>query len=233
MTFRARATASAGTPPGSGTVMLRTGARLRARTGIEHTRRWARHEPARCAGAAAGTKAPTTSTTTCERTDVNTRKLPEESSRVIELFARIWPPVKLTFETVGRGLIRRPRGEVAGGVAAGRRSTSAPATWRWRECRRLRGQPPDGECIEAGEPAVEAGVCESARLHRDIGSARGRSCMGHRRAQHRLHGDRRDEDRNKEESAANPTPLDCLRWAQGLDALHETGPPIVQRPPIS
>src|SRR4029079_1744005 len=50
----------------------------------------------------AGTKAPTTSTTTSARTEVKTRKVPDESRRVIDPFARICPTSKLTLETTGR-----------------------------------------------------------------------------------------------------------------------------------
>jgi hypothetical protein len=50
----------------------------------------------------AGTKAPTTSTTTSAPTEVKTRNAPDVSRRVIEPFARIWPASKLTLETTGR-----------------------------------------------------------------------------------------------------------------------------------
>ena len=86
---------------GSGSVTLLPGARAgperesNSRVDVRGT-----NLPA--AAALAGTKAPTTSTTTCVGTNVNTRNVPDESTRVIEPFARIWPASKFTFETSGR-----------------------------------------------------------------------------------------------------------------------------------
>src|SRR5215203_318982 len=50
----------------------------------------------------AGTNAPTTSTITSARTEVNTRNAPDASTRVIEPFALICPTSKFTLDTTGR-----------------------------------------------------------------------------------------------------------------------------------
>ena len=88
VTFSASATESAGTPLGNGNVMLAPAPGFGP--GREsYTRVDGRATNLPAALEVAGTKAPTTSTTTCDRTDVNTRKLPDASRRVMELLARI------------------------------------------------------------------------------------------------------------------------------------------------
>ncbi len=101
VTLRASAAASAGTPAGNGNVMVAPGESFGP--GRESNRRVdGRGTNLPEAAVVAGTNAPTTSTTTCERVDVKTRNVPAASRRVIEPFARIWLTSKLTFETTGR-----------------------------------------------------------------------------------------------------------------------------------
>src|SRR4051794_25022620 len=101
VTFSASATASAGTPAGSGTVFVVPGAILGPeRESYMRVEGRATNLPE--VAEVTGTNAPTTSTTTSACTEVKTRNAPEASRRVIEPFARICPTSKLTLETTGR-----------------------------------------------------------------------------------------------------------------------------------
>src|SRR3954468_2651581 len=101
VTFNASATASAGTPAGSGTVFVAPGAIL-APDRESYTRVEGRATNLPEVAEVAGTNAPTTSTTTSARTEVKTRNAPAASTRVMEPLARICPTSKLTLDTTGR-----------------------------------------------------------------------------------------------------------------------------------
>ena len=101
VTLSASAMESPGTPAGSASVTLLAAPSL-APERESYRRVGVRGTNLPDALELAGTNAPTTSTITGDGIDVKTRNVPPESTRVIELFARIWLARKLTFETVGR-----------------------------------------------------------------------------------------------------------------------------------